>query len=168
MLLKRETIQSNYDCRNQPGFIAALLQQGANSAYWTSPYSLPPNMDLGVSASVRFTSNNGVRYVLSLDSSVSNISVLTRYITVGKSGFIALFDADGIIVGHPARHAFAQQDLSPGTKNKTIRDFPVAAPVYDLWGLSGRQVDENLVYQLAGVDWLARFINLSLGSQYYI
>ena len=74
LLLKKETAQSNYDCRNQPGFMHTLQQQGANAAFWTWPYHFQPEMEPGISASVRFTSNNRVRYVLTLDTSIQNIS----------------------------------------------------------------------------------------------
>ena len=175
VLVMKETLPSNYDCRNQPGFIGAFLQQGANAVYWTAPYSFLTNrepkisMEPGISASVRLSANNGVRYVLSMDTSVSNISAMTRYVTVGKSGFIVLFDAAGAIVGQPARHALGPQDLSSVNNIKTVRDYPIISPVYERWGASGRRVNENLLYQVGSVDWIARFINLSLGGHtYYI
>lgn len=167
LLLKRESISSYYDCRNQPGFFSALKQQGANSVYWTSPYSFPNSMEAGVSASVRFTSNQRVRYVLSLDSSVGNVSALTRYTTVGKSGFAALFDASGAIVGHPARHAWERYEPSSEAKILIVRDFPRMFAAYELWGLSGRRLNENLYYQVGGIDWIARFISIPLGGHNY-
>ena len=164
LLLKRETLPSAYDCRNQPGFMNALRQQGANAAVWTAPYSFMSTREAGITASVRFTANNGERYVLSLDTSVNNVSTMTRYITVGKSGFIALFDSAGAIVGQPAQRAFRQQP-HPVANINTVREIPVIAPVYEQWGSAGRRVDENLFYQVDGVDWIARFINISLGGR---
>ncbi len=167
LLLKRESAPSNYDCRNQPGFIGALQQQGANSAYWTAPYSFLTGSEPGISASVRFTANNGVRYVLSMDTSVNNISAMTRYISVGKSGFIVLFDSAGAIVGQPARHALGQQEFPAAKIIKTVRDYPLIAPVYKQWGATGRHVNKNQFYELDGVDWIARFISISLGGHIY-
>ena len=167
LLLMKETYNGIYDCRNQPGFFGALLQQGANAAYWTSPYMFPTSKEYGISASARFTANNGVRYVLSLDTSVNNISALTRYITVGKTGFIVLFDDTGAIVGQPSRLAFEQQQVSLSAKTETVRDLPLITTVYDKWGVSGKTVDNNLFFTVDGVDWIARFINLSLGGHTY-
>ena len=166
LLLKRETLPSAYDCRNQPGFMSALQQQGANAAIWTAPYSFMTTREAGITASVRFTANNGERYVLSLDTSVNNVSSMTRYITVGKSGFIALFDAAGAIVGQPAQRAFGRQE-PVAAKINTVREIPVIAPVYEQWGAAGRQENENLSYQVDGVAWIARFINISLGGRIY-
>lgn len=169
LFLRKETIHSSYDCRTQPGFIGALQQQGANAAYWTSPYQLLSNAESGISASVRFSANNGVRYVLSMDTSVNNISAMTRYITIGTGGFIALFDEAGVIVGQPPRHVWGQQAPFFGKAIKTVNDIPIAAAVYEQWGTGGQRVNENLFYQVGSVDWIARFINLSLGGHtYYI
>ncbi|HWR30193.1 MAG TPA: response regulator [Negativicutes bacterium] len=169
LFLRKETIHNGYDCRTQPGFIGALQQQGSNAAYWTSPYQFLSNAESGISASVRFSANNGVRYVLSMDTSVNNISAMTRYITVGTGGFIALFDAAGVIVGQPPRHVWDQQAPFSGKIIKTVYDIPIAAAVYEQWGAGGQHVNENLFYQVGSVDWIARFINLSLGGHtYYI
>lgn len=164
LLLKKETLPSAYDCRNQPGFMSTLQQQGANAAYWTAPYSFMTNMEAGITASVRFTANNGERYVLSLDTSVNNISSMTRYITVGKSGFIVLFDAAGAIVGEPARRVFVPQ-TSAEEKIVTMRDIPVLATLYEQWGAAGRRVDQTQSSQVDGVGWITRFTKMSLGGR---
>ena len=166
-LLKRETVGSDYDCRNQPDFYNVLQRQGANAAYWTSPYLFAANRERGISASARFTANDGVRYILSLDISVHNISAMTRYITVGKSGFVALFDSSGSIVGQPARHAFEQQNLPPIKQIDTVQEMPVIASAYGDWREAGRKQNENMFYKVGGVSWIARFTKLSLGGHTY-
>ena len=168
LTLGRETLPSDYDCRTYPGFIGALSQQGTNAPFWSSPYSFRTSTEPGISASVRFTANSGVRYVLSIDTAVSDISSMTRYISVGKSGFIALFDAAGAIVGQPARHADSQGVFAANTI-ASVRDLPQVFPAYEQWGSAGRRVNENMLYQVDGTAWIARFINLSLGGHnYYI
>jgi PAS domain S-box-containing protein len=166
--LAKETLPSDYDCRTYPGFIGAMSQQGINAPYWTSPYSFRTTMDPGISASVRFTANNGVRYILSIDTTVNDISSMTRYISVGKSGFILLFDAAGAIIGQPARHA-GQQAVFAANGIASVRDLLQVAPAYAQWGAAGRSLNENLLYQVDGTGWIARFITLSLGGHnYYI
>ena len=166
--LGRETLPSDYDCRTYPGFIGALSQQGTNAPFWTSPYSFRTSIEPGISASVRFVANNGIRYILSIDTAISDISSMTRYISLGKSGFILLFDAAGAIVGQPARHA-SNQGIFAANTIVSVRDLPQVFPAYEQWGASGRQVNENMRYQVDGITWIARFINLSLGgNNYYI
>jgi len=166
--LAKETLPSDYDCRTYPGFIGAMGQQGTNAPFWTSPYSFRTTMEPGISASVRFTANSGIRYVLSIDTTVSDVSSMTRYISVGKSGFILLFDAAGAIIGQPARHV-GQQELFAANHIASVRDLPQVAPVYAKWGAAGRNLNENLLYQVDGTGWIARFISLSLGGHnYYI
>ena len=166
LLLKKETEKSTYDCRNLPGFMSTLQQQGANAAFWTYPYIFQPNEEPGISASVRFTSSNNVRYVLTLDTSVNNISDMTRYTILGKSGFIALFDTAGAIVGEPVQHAFSQRNSS-SAEIKKVHEIPHMASAYEKWGISGKPLNENLFYQADGVSWIARFTHLSLGSHTY-
>jgi len=167
-LLKEEQLVSDYDCRIRPWFSGALSER-ENTVFWTSPYMFFTQGKLGITASMRYSDERGTPYVLAMDVSLTDISAMTQSITVGKTGFIAIFDASGEMVGLPAQQAFQNSDGTPTNKMLDVTAIPTIATGYQQWSQSEQKLNENIYYKSEDEMWIAQFIPLTLGNNtFYI
>jgi len=162
--LKEEIVASDYDCRTRPWFIGALSQQKEDGVFWTPPYIFFTKGELGITASMRYLDKKGTPSVLGMDVSLTDISAMTQSITVGKSGFIAIFDATGKIVGMPGKQAFPNSGDSPRNSMLDVTAIPIIAMGYHQWSQSEQKMNENMYYHSDNELWIAQFSPLTLGN----
>lgn len=167
-LLKEEQVGSTYDCRTRPWFSGALAQ-GENQIFWTPPYTFFTKNELGITASIRYKDPRGIVSILGMDVSLADILAMTQSITVGKSGFIAIFDAQGELLGLPGNQAFSKLDNRANDRKFEISSIPIIATGYSQWLESGQRVNENSYYKADKELWIARFMPLTLGNnRFYV
>ena len=168
-LLTEERLASDYDCRTRPWFIGALSQQDEDTVFWTPPYIFFTKGEPGITASVRYSDKKGTSYVLGMDVSLADISAMTQSITVGKSGFITIFDATGEIVGLPGKQAFPNDHDNPKNTMLDVTAIPTIAMGYHQWSQSEQKLNENMYYNSNNEKWIAQFMPLALGNNtFYI
>lgn len=158
-LIDREEKASDYDCRTRPWFIGALALEDDVSVFWTAPYIFFTKQEPGITASMKFSDKKGTHHVLGMDVSLADIFAMTQSVTVGQSGFIAIFDTTGQVLGLP--------DRFPANRMADVRDFPALTDGYRQWANSGRIVNKNMNFSVGAEIWLARFSPLPLGNNIF-
>lgn len=120
-----------FDPRERPWFRDAIHGDGVT---WTRPYVFYTAKILGISSGAKVVdAGGGPIGVVGADVSLSVLQNFSRKLTVGKSGYAFLLDADGHAISHPA---LTPEGSAPPPDIAALGD-PVLA------GLAGRLTDRN-------------------------
>ncbi|MDK9716590.1 MAG: ATP-binding protein, partial [Trichlorobacter sp.] len=102
-----ERIEQDYDPRQRPWFSEVVSQAAEGKIHWTAPYIFQTTRDPGITASLSWTDRRSQRrFVIAFDILLSDISKITRTMSYGKHGRVALLTADGKVLGLPRGGGF--------------------------------------------------------------
>ncbi|MEM8883361.1 MAG: SpoIIE family protein phosphatase [Planctomycetota bacterium] len=93
----------DYDCRTRPWFRAALeTRDGPLTPRWTPPYIFFTTKEPGITASVAFEGDGGLRRVLGFDVLLKDLSEFTMALRPTPGGVVFLVTDDRRVLGLPA------------------------------------------------------------------
>jgi adenylate cyclase len=126
---------ARYDPRSRPWFEAAFRTEGPAL---TAPYVFSSTRDLGLTLSRRVPAQQDT--VLGVDLTLEALSRFLAGAKVGRSGLLFLFDADGLLVGHPdpSRLARPGPDGVPQRAGVESLGDPRATALFRLFVQRGR------------------------------
>ena len=159
-------LPSDYDCRLRPWFIGAMAMPEPPAVFWTTPYILLQNQQPGISASLRYRDRQGTTHVIGLGMPIQPLSNITQSVSLGKSGFIALFDGSGDLVLLPPQDAIQQSSLTK-TGIQNIRDYPLIASLHQQWIQSSLGFNETFRRTIDDREWMARIVHIPMGSHHF-
>lgn len=165
--IKRWTDTINYNPLTRPWFISAM-KADSSEMRWTKPYIFFTTKDPGMTVSMNWQKNRsaGLKYVISLDIKISDISKFTSNLTIGKNGKVFILTDDNKIVGMPRDVNFQNED----TLNKYLlhdySDLKIKelTDVVSFWNNNNRTEDPFRI-TVDNKRWWAGFYRLKLGFE---
>jgi signal transduction histidine kinase/CheY-like chemotaxis protein len=166
-LEREETIELDYDARQRPWFKGAMALPKDEDIHWTEPFTFRSSMEPGLSAVVRFTAPDGARHAMTSDIKLIDLSRFTRGLVAGRTGFVAVLDADGRLLGLPRDARFASDDAIKAAVLKPLADIGVAPLTagFHLWREQGAHDSQLLQFRSGGTQWLAVFRGIRFGDR---
>jgi signal transduction histidine kinase/DNA-binding response OmpR family regulator/HPt (histidine-containing phosphotransfer) domain-containing protein len=166
-LQKDEWRELDYDARERPWFGGAMALASDEDIYWTPPYVFRSTQEAGLSAALRWTAPDGSRYAMSNDIKLTDLSRFTREITVGTSGFVAVFSGDGKLIAVPRDARFASDEAVKSAVLKAPAELGLAplTAAFGLWRDAGAPEARLLRFRSHGVPWVAVFKRTRFGAQ---
>jgi signal transduction histidine kinase/CheY-like chemotaxis protein len=159
-------LELDYDARTRPWFKGGMALTNEDAIHWSDPYVFRSSSEPGLSAVVTWRLR-GERYVMTTDIRLIDLSRFTREIVAGRSGFVAIFTADGRVIGLPRADAFAADASLKTAVLQPVEAVGVAplARAVALWRGSGAREDTASRFDMAGTTWLATFRPTRFGAQ---
>ncbi|QID19597.1 response regulator [Nitrogeniibacter mangrovi] len=165
-LPSEETRPSDYDPRRRPWFEGALSSEADLQPHWTAPYQFFTTKDPGITISTRWHDSEGATRVLAMDVLLADLSRITTAMAVGTRGGVAVFTADGKVLGLPRFPRFAD----PAAIRSAVFQ-PVDALDIDFlqrgvaaWHQGGMQAG-SVVFTAEALTWRGQFVPIDLGGQ---
>jgi serine phosphatase RsbU (regulator of sigma subunit) len=112
-----------YDTRTRPWYKGALdarKKGGIGTVHWTTPYTFFTTKDPGITASVTYSSGDGLTHVIGFDVLLNKISKFTTGLKVSKNGKVVILTGNDQIIGLPSGERFNDEEsikealLKPG------------------------------------------------------
>ena len=166
-LIETQTRTSGYDPRQRPWHQGALKLQREFQVHWTEPYVFFSTREPGITAATRWTRDmHGPRYVLAFDITLSDIVDLAESIRIGRSGGMAIFDAQGAPVSAPVP-ALQAQDGGPeaGAAEDAHPPGPKVRKAGLAWWEAHHRADPlEGGFTVEGREWQGMVTGLGLGQ----
>jgi hypothetical protein len=164
-----ETGKSDYDPRSRPWFVGAIQHDAERTPYWTQPYFFETAKQFGVTASLKWRSDNesATTYVVAFDVLLAAISDWTKQLTIGEQGKAVLLTGDGLVLGLPRDVRFE----SAAAENAAIFSpveylgIPSISEAFSSWKQTASDSREPFLYDVGNTPWWAEFRAFSLGNR---
>ena len=164
-LVKVEMKEIEYDARTRPWFKGAMALSSEDKIAWTAPYIFFTTKEPGITASMRWTTAEGRKMVISHDVKLLNLSRFTTRVVAGSSGIGVIVHPDGRIMGLPKDARFnSDADLKQNAL-KELSQIGIAPLSEGLqrWRQGGSKPGELLRYSQDGVAWYSLFRPITIG-----
>ncbi|QGG48942.1 response regulator [Heliorestis convoluta] len=164
MFLQEKQGTSGYDCRQRPWFIGAMNSL-ERDVFWTEPYIFYTKQEPGITASLLYTDQEGTNYVIGMDVSLRDLSMITRSVAVGPKGYVALFDQGGTLIGLPVgERSLAENGESLVIQSISTLGLESLEAGFSRWSNNNWTVEEKLRYTSNGEVWLTMITPIVVGQ----
>jgi len=166
-LVKKEERLLDYDTRRRPWFQGAMQLASDQDVHWTEPYIFFTTKEPGITASMRWTSKDGHRFVIGHDVRLLDLSAFTVGLSVGKSGKAAIFQAGGKLIALPRDTRFNTPDAIKAAVLKTPGELGLEEirQGFSEWQ-TNKSADQTIGnYTLDHAHWFSLFRPISAGNQ---
>jgi hypothetical protein len=164
-----ETGRSDYDPRSRPWFEGAIQHDAERTPYWTKPYVFETAKQFGVTASLKWRSDDesATTYVVAFDVLLAAISNWTKQLTIGKRGKAVLLTGDGLVLGLPrdARFQGAAAEHAAIFSPVEHLGIPSIGEAFSSWKQMAKDSREPFLYDVENTPWWAEFRAFSLGNR---
>lgn len=164
LLLREWRDNVGYDSRTRPWYQGAVALRDDGQYHWTEPYPFFASGQPGITVSLAWQDNDGRRQVIAMDILLTTLSNQVQGLEVGKAGGVAVLGDGGEVVGRP-RELRLQQSGSGLLQKAPAYGGTALSQAYLAWGKAGRPAGQPLGFKMAGTDWLAEFLPLTLGER---
>jgi PAS domain-containing protein len=151
--------ETDYDARQRPWFKEAMALADDGAVAWTGPYVFRSTMEPGLSAVVGWLGPDGLRYAMSTDITLLDLTRVTQRIVLGRSGLVAMLSDSGRVIALPRDPRLDDSDSIKAVMLDTVGGIGVAplTRAYDEWQRLGGQTEAPITVDVGGNRWLARF-----------
>ncbi|MCC7483566.1 MAG: response regulator [Burkholderiales bacterium] len=166
-----EWSEREYDPRQRPWHIGAMVAQRENEVYWTEPYVFFASREPGITASIRWRAPGSPEaMVVAFDVKLLDLSRFTSRLKVGERGRAALLTDDGRLIGAPAHPGIRGEEDIKRVILRTPAEsgFPVIAAALAQWEHAARPYGRVDRVAVGGETWFARFESARIGNGHVI
>ncbi|HSV69884.1 MAG TPA: response regulator [Methylibium sp.] len=168
-LLQEETRAYDYDARTRPWYQGGMALADEDGVFWSEPYVFRSTQEPGLSVVVRWRAADGSRYVMTSDIKLADLSLTTREIVAGKSGFVAVLSGEGKVLGVPRDARYADPAALQAALLQPVAAIGVAplAAAHAVWRQGGQTAGALLRLRHEGREWFAVFRRIEFGARVF-
>ena len=151
-----EESDERYDPLTRPWFQNAIGQP-AESLHWTAPYQFFTTKQPGITASIPFTSPDGMNHVAGFDVTLDEICEFTSNLAVSESGFAIILDDQRRLIGLPRRPMFENPQNWPESILKPVSEIQEPVMQQALEAFEKARSEKKTVESAADIKSMVRF-----------
>lgn len=154
-----------YDPRTRPWFQGAMDNK-PHEIFWTAPYTFFTTKDPGITASVKWTSADGLEHVFGFDLLLLDICKFTSSLEISPNGRVYILTEDDRVLGLPHDARFESQDSLKANVLRPVEQLkdPILSAAVVHWASIS---DKDICYQFTATDepWRGSITPFQLGDE---
>jgi hypothetical protein len=156
-------IESDYDPRQRPWFKGALTGVGESEIFWTAPYRFFSDGQTGITASLSWTAQGVVPYVIAFDVLLCDLLDWISELELGHEGRAFIISDEAKILGYSQSDSLKRGETLPTVETLADEGFGSAL---DKWQRSPEQAEQLFSFRVQGKPWWAGFTALPMGDRH--
>jgi serine phosphatase RsbU (regulator of sigma subunit) len=153
-----------YDPRTRPWFIGANENE-LHEIYWTEPYTFFTTKDPGITASVKWTAQDGETRVFGFDLLLLDISRFTSSLEISENGKVYVLTEDNRVLGLPHEARFSNKDSLKLNVLKTVDELNDDELSAALVGFGKTTLGDCYQFYIHDEPWRGSIDTFRLGDQ---